>query len=151
MVTILENAKAMRLLVCEQTGRWAAGLRRELAESGVRVRELRSLDDCGPELADAPASFLVLELTRRHLAALLTALPLWRKCHPAMRAAVVAPRELAPFEWLVREAGAVHFLCSPRQLGALARIVLRHGAQVPPPPQSLTQRLWAGLPWGKEI
>jgi DNA-binding response OmpR family regulator len=145
-----DTAKIMRLLVCERTGQWATALRRELAESGLRVRELRSFDDCEAELADAPASFLVLELTPRHLDALLTALPRWRKRHPAMRVAVVAGRESAPFEWLVREAGVVHFLCSPRQLGALARIVLRHGAQVPPPPQSLTQRLWAGLPWGKE-
>jgi hypothetical protein len=138
----------MRLLVFERTGQWATGLRRELAESGLRVRELRTLDDCETELAEAPASFLVLELTPRNLASLLAALPRWRKEYPALRVAAVAGRELAPFEWLMREAGAVHFSCSPRQLSALARIIVRHGAQVPPPPQSLAERLWAGLPWG---
>ncbi|MBN2580123.1 MAG: hypothetical protein JXB10_14125 [Pirellulales bacterium] len=149
-VTPENKTNPSRLLVCERTGRWAAALRRELADSGLRVWELRTWDDCDSELAAAPASFLVLELAPRRLAAALAALPRWRKGYPAMRAAVVAERDLASCEWLLREAGAVHFLCSPRQLGALARIVLRHAAQVPPPHQTLSQRLWAGLPWGRE-
>jgi hypothetical protein len=145
-----ETTKTMRLLICERTGLWASALRRELAESGLPLREIRVLEDCAAELAAAPDSFLVLELQSNRIAALLGALPRWLASYPAARAAVVAERELAPFEWLLREAGAAHFLCSPRQLDALAQIVLRHAAQIPPPPQSLSQRLWAGLPWGKE-
>ena len=50
------------------------------------------------------------------------------------RLAVVADRSLAGYEWLMREAGAVHFVCSPRQVGPLAQLACRHLAQVPPPP-----------------
>jgi hypothetical protein len=64
--------------------------------------------------------------------------------------AVVAARSLAGWQWLVREAGAVHFSCSPRQLGPLAEMACRHLASVPLPPQSLTDRILAGLPWGSE-
>ena len=51
-----------RLIVCERTGRWAVALRRELADAGVRVWETRTLADCWNELAESPASFVVLEL-----------------------------------------------------------------------------------------
>jgi len=54
---------------------------------------------------------------------------------------------LAGYEWLLREAGAVHFLCSPRQCGPLADLACCHLSQAPPPPRSLTQQIWAGLPW----
>ena len=47
----------------------------------------------------------------------------------------------------MREAGAVDFVSSVRQVGLLARLACRHLAQVPPPQQSLTERIWAGLPW----
>ena len=49
----------------------------------------------------------------------------------------------------LREAGAVHFLCSPRGVGLLARLACRHLAQIPSPPQTLTERIWTSLPWGE--
>jgi hypothetical protein len=48
----------------------------------------------------------------------------------------------------MREAGAVHFVDSVRHVGLLARLACRHLAQVPPPQQTLTELIWAGLPWG---
>ena len=68
---------------------------------------------------------------------------------PAARLAVVADESRAGHERLMREAGAVHFLCSPRQAGLLARLACRHLAQVPPPPQSLSERIWGSLPWAR--
>jgi transcriptional regulator with GAF, ATPase, and Fis domain len=62
MMQVAESAVPARLIVCERTGRWAVALRRELAEAGVRVWETRTLADCWTELAESPASFLVLEL-----------------------------------------------------------------------------------------
>jgi hypothetical protein len=56
---------------------------------------------------------------------------------------------MARYEWLVREAGAVHFLVSPRLLPSLVRIVVRHVASAPLPVQSLVERIWATLPWAK--
>ena len=122
-----------RLIVCERTGHWAVALRRELAEAGVRVWETRTLADCWSELAKSPASFLVLELGD-NLAGLLGRMARQPREYPAARLAVVADRSLADYESLMREAGAVHFLSSPRQTGPLARLAGRHLAQVPPPP-----------------
>ena len=135
-----------RLIVCERTGRWAAALRRELVDSGVRVWETRTLDDCWSELALSPASFVVLELGA-DVAGLLGRMTRRAGRFPAARLAVVADRSRADHQWLIREAGAVAFLCSPRKVGLLARLACRHLAQAPPLQQSLTERIWAGLPW----
>jgi hypothetical protein len=135
-----------RLIVCERTGRWAVALRRELANSGVRVWETRTLDDCFSELADSPASLLVLELGD-DVAGLLDRLARRARRFPRARMAVVADRSRPDHQGLLREAGAVHFVASPRQVGRLARLACRHLAQVPPLQQNLTERIWANLPW----
>ena len=142
-----DGSTAARLIVCERAGRWAVGLRRELTGTGVRVWETRTLADCRNELIESPASFVVVELGR-NVAGLLGLLKRQPRQFPAARMAVVADRALADYEWLMREAGAVHFLCSPRRVGLLARLACRHLAQVPPLPQSLTERIWTSLPWG---
>jgi hypothetical protein len=138
-----------RLIVCERTGRWAMALRRELAEAGVRVWETRTLADCFRELAESPASFAVLELGG-DFDGLLRRLARRSREFPLAQLAVVADRSLAGYEWLMREAGAVYFLCSPRHVGPLAQLACRHLAQVPSPQQSLTERIWASLPWRQE-
>jgi hypothetical protein len=136
-----------RVIVCERTGRWAVALRRELADAGVRVYETRTLADCWQLLAEAPASFAVIELTLAGAEALLCGWTQHGREFPSARMAVVADRSLAGCHWAMREAGAVHFTCSPRGLSPLARLICRHLAQAPAPPQSLPQRIWAGLPW----
>ena len=142
------ESSAAKLIVCERTGRWAIALRRELAEAGVRVWETRTLADCRDELVENPASFAVVELGA-NLRGLLRLLASQPRRFPVARLAVVADRSQADYEWLVREAGAVHFLCSPRQVALLARLACRHLAQVPPPQQTLAKRIWTGLPWGQ--
>jgi hypothetical protein len=146
MTTLTDTAA--KLIVCERTGRWAVALRRELAESGVRVWETRTLADCRDELVENPASFAVVELGT-NLGGLLRLLASQPRRFPAARLAVVANRSQADYEPLIREAGAVHFLCSPRKAGLLARLACRHLAQVPPPQQSFAERIWASLPWGE--
>jgi hypothetical protein len=143
---LLDNSAA-KLIVCERSGRWAVALRRELADAGVRVWETRTLADCRDELVENPASFAVIEFGRNvgGLLRLLTSQP---HRFPAARLAVVADRSQADYEWLMREAGAVHFLCSPRQAGLLARLACRHLAQAPAPQQTLAERIWSNLPWG---
>ena len=145
-----EGTAAGRLLVCERTGQWAGALRRELAASGVEIGETRSLAECWDALAASPASFLVVELTRAGAEDLLGRMVRRERDFPLAQVAVVAARCLADWQWLVREAGAVHFTCSPRQLSVLAELACRHLAGIPAPPQRLTDRIWAGLPWGKE-
>ena len=138
---------AARVIVCERSGRWAVALGRELADVGIRVYETRTLADCRQLLGEAPASFAVVELTAQGAEGLLGELAEQGREFPLARVAVVAERSLAGYQWLMREAGAVHFTCSPRRLGPLARLVCRHLAQVPAPPQSLTERIWTSLPW----
>jgi hypothetical protein len=151
VATPSESTAAGRLLVCERGGQWAGALRRELARSGVEVGETRSLAECWDALAASPASFLVVELTRAGAEDLLGRMVRRERDFPLAQVAVVAARSLAGWQWLVREAGAVHFTCAPRQLGVLADLACRHLASVPAPPQRLTDRIWAGLPWGKEL
>jgi hypothetical protein len=142
-----ETGAAARLIVCERTGHWAVALRRELADAGVRVYETRSIPDCWNMLAESPGSFLVVELTAANVEGLLHRLARRERDFPLARVAVVVDRALADHEWLLREAGAVHFTCSPRRLRPLAELACRHLAQVPAPQQSLAERVWAGLPW----
>ncbi len=136
-----------RLVVCERSGCWAIALRRELADAGVRVWETRTLADCFEELAESPASFAVVELAG-DAAGLLGYLARQAREFPRARLAVVADRRFTGYEGLMREAGAVCFLCSRRRIGRLAQLACRHLAQVPPPQQNLTERIWASLPWG---
>jgi hypothetical protein len=147
MTTQLPTTSAAKLIVCERTGLWAVALRRELAEAGVRVWETRTLADCRDELIESPASFAVVELGANP-AGLLRLLARQPRQFPTARMAVVADRSRAGYEWLMREAGAVHFLCSPRQIAVLGRLACRHLAEVPPPQQSLAERIWTSLPWG---
>ena len=146
MTPTYDISSAAKLIVCERSGRWAVALRRELAEAGVRVWETRTLADCRDELAANPASFAVIELGP-NIGGLLRLLSGQPRQFPAARLAVVANRSQAGYEWLMREAGAVHFLTSPRQVAVLARLACRHLAEVPSPQQSLAERIWASLPW----
>jgi hypothetical protein len=148
MMVHATDTSAAKLILCERTGRWAVALRRELADAGVRVWETRTLADCRDELVENPASFAVVELGSNPtgLLRLLAGQP---RRFPAARLAVVTDRSQADYQWLLREAGAVHFLCSPRQVGLLARLACRHLAQAPPPQQTLAERIWSALPWGQ--
>ena len=141
-------SSAARLIVCESSGSWSIALRMELAQMGVRVWQCRSLPEAWEALAHTPAAFLVAEVAPENLDAILKRLVWFPREFPRARNAIVGGRDMAPYEWLLREAGTVHFLTSPRKLASLAGLVVRHLANVPPPSQSLADRIWASLPWG---
>ena len=147
--TVLTNAAAetARLIVCERSGRWAVALRRELPEGADFVQETRSLRECFEALGDFPASFAVIELTAAGVDELLGRMARSQRDFPLARIALVAPRAMAAYEWLFREAGAVHFTCSPRQLCPLAKAACRQLAGAPAREQGIAERLWASLPW----
>ena len=142
------NPSPARLIVCERSGSWSAALRGELAATGVRLWECRSLPEAWDGLAQTPAAFVIAEADRENLGSLLRRMAWFSRDFPRARIAVVAHRDMARFEWLVREAGAVHFLASPRRLTPLAGLAVRHLSNVPLPSQTVVQRIWAGLPWG---
>lgn len=136
-----------RLIVCERSGRWAAALRREMGGAGTLIQEARSLRGAWDLLDGSPASFVLVELTRPGVADLLRRMARLQRDYPLARVAIVADRRLGSFEWLMREAGAVHFTCSPRQLGPVFWLACRHLAQSPPPRRSAAERILASLPW----
>lgn len=136
------------MIVCEREGRWAVALRRDLPRPEVRVHETRSVEECWEMLTRWPASFVVVELTRANATAVLERMAWLERDFPLARVAVVADRALGFCEWLMREAGAVHFTVSPRRLGPLGGLAVRHLDAAPQARLSLTERIWAGLPWG---
>jgi len=146
---VAAGATPARWIVCEKTGRWATALRQEPEARGTRVWETRSLAECWEMLPRWGASFVVAELTPANLDALLDRLARLPRDHPLCRVAVVAGRSLARYEDLVREAGAVWFVVSPRELGPLAATARRHLRMAPSEPRKLAERIWASLPWGR--
>jgi hypothetical protein len=143
------DVQSAQVVVCERMGWWAAGVRRELGPAGPRVRQTRTLDDLSEVLSGSPTSFAIVELSEANLERLVAWLVRLGRDLPLVRAAVVADRSLAPCEGLVREAGAVHFACSTRQLGTLAESAGRHVRSAAGPRSSLAQRIWMELPWGE--
>jgi len=146
---VAAGATPARWIVCEKTGRWATALRQEPEARGTRVWETRSLAECWEMLPRWGASFVVAELTSANVDALLDRLARLPRDHPLCRVVVVADRSLARYEDLVREAGAVWFVVSPRELGPLAATARRHLRLAPSEPRRLAERIWASLPWGR--
>ena len=142
------EAGPARLIVCEREGRWAVALRRDLPRPEVLLHETRSVEECWEALARWPASFVVVELTRANATAVLERMAWLERDFPLAGVAVVADRALGFCEWLIREAGAVHFTVSPRGLGPLGCLAVRHLDAAPPLRRPLTERIWASLPWG---
>jgi hypothetical protein len=144
------EAAPARLIVLERTGAWAVALRRELPASGMPIHETRSVPECWEMLRRHPASFLVAELTQSSAQTLLERIAWLERDFPLARAAVVAERSLTAWQWPAREAGAVHFTVSPRELRPLADVAIRHLEAAPKPRRSVVERIWASLPWGRE-
>ncbi|NLX94825.1 MAG: hypothetical protein GXY83_01480 [Rhodopirellula sp.] len=142
---------ASRLIVCERKGTWAVALRRHPALGELRVYETRTLADAWQMLASHPSSFLVVEMTHANIDGLLELLKRVKRQYPRVRTAVVTEPPLADYQWLLREAGAVHFVFSRRATGPLALIAHRHLTQAPEPRRSITERIWAGLPWTQQF
>jgi hypothetical protein len=141
-----------RLIVCERTGRWATALRREFRSPLIQTR---SLSQCWNELSAMGGGFgmgfgmgfIVVELSQSNADDLLRRMGRLQRDFPLVKVAIVAPRSMADHQWLMREAGAVHFVCSTRRLGPLALLAKRHLASLPEAVQTPEQRIWDSLPW----
>ncbi len=135
------------IIICERTDRWAAALRRPLQQVGHRILQTRSLDACWSEVAARPASLVAVEATTVNLEALLPWLPRLMAGFPRARVVVLGQRALESAEWLLREAGAVHVVFSPRQWQPIVRIAQRHLGAAPRPDDTDRRRIWRRLPW----
>ena len=165
------------LILLERTSRWAAAFRREmrkavqprgreslarlvhdngqtvLSKDGgpplpLTLQEIRSLPQCQRELEASPNSVVAVEVLPHNLVAVAKALSEWSRRFPDARFLALAARGLEPHELLLREAGAIHVIFSPRSLSPLLRLIRRHLARVPQPKLTLENYIWARLPWG---
>ncbi len=135
------------VIVCERTGTWAAAIRRQLPLD-IRMRQTRGLAECVAELAEAPMSLLVLELTAQNLAGVLEVLGRLPGRFPLAQAIVVSDSRLKHSEWLVREAGAIYIAPSSRELAGLEETVRNHLRCVPATRAGFAAEVWDALPWG---
>jgi hypothetical protein len=136
------------VIVCERKGTWAASLRHHLPRE-LRLRETRSLTECLAELAAAPASLAVVELSEANHARALDMVAEVGRRFPLALVVTVAPRGWEAWQWLAREAGAAHFTTSPRDGDLVARLAVRHAARLPTPATTLSARIWDSLPWSE--
>lgn len=142
-----EGASPARLVVCERSGRWAVALRQALGPAAGDLTETRSVSDAWDLLARCPASFVVAELDSATADLLLARLAWLQRDFPLARVAIVAARSWRRYEWLLRAAGAIDFVVSPRAIAPLAQAITRHLRHAPQPRLSLTDRIWTELPW----
>ncbi len=134
------------LIVCERSGLWAAAIGRCLPVE-IAMRQTRSLAECAAELAAAPESLLALELSRQNVAGILALLSSLGRQYPSAAALVLAERGWESYEWLLREAGTMHFTTSPRQPDELVRLVAGHISRQSAPQQNFAAQIWDALPW----
>ena len=73
-----------RLIICERSGSWSAVLRGELAETGLRLWECRSLPETWEALAETPAAFVIAEATRENVEDLLRRMAWFSRDFPAL-------------------------------------------------------------------
>ena len=137
-----------RLLVCEQSGAWSAALRRQMRGIEVSLHESRGPKQCLEQLHRAPASLVALELTQERLGDVLEFLTALERDFPLAAAVVLARRGLEACEEIVREAGAICFVASPRRLPAVMATVRRHFERYPARYDAGAEAIWATLPWG---
>lgn len=146
----MRTSPKLNWIVCERTGKWAAALRREATVGETNVVEVRQPDELAAAIHATPwATVVVVELRSEGLAASLDALVATERQRYRILPVAVADEELADLELLAREAGAVHFLTSPRRIMEFVSLGQRHQARVPAPAQSLRERVLAELPWSE--
>lgn len=101
-----------------------------------------------------PAATVALQLTAHQAEAILAAVIRLDRDYPHTTAIILADRSLVGWEHVVREARAVYFIASPRQIDEVVALLRRRSqfAAVDMPASdeipSLEERILASLPWG---
>lgn len=134
------------LIICEKSGRWALVLRSAL-QGSVRLVETRAVTQCEESLRAVPTSLVALAITGQNLSAALDFLSRTSKHFPAARLIALLEPESESAEPLLREAGVADVFHSLQQAPAIARLALRHAAQVPAEDRPLRELVAARLPW----
>ena len=143
-----EKMDDFSVVVCEKTGKWAAAIRRVLRpESGLC--ETRSWPACLRELQTRTAALVALEVLPENAEAVCRRVAELTRRSRHVHAVLLADRSVKPLEWLLREAGAVHVLFSPREIIRLRPVWERFWAQIPPSQLAFREHVWSRLPWAR--
>jgi hypothetical protein len=159
---------ASQVIILERDGHWAAALRHELghprphrhcpdstpaSNDAAGVIEVRSWDECWQRLAKDPEALVAAELTDTNPDTVLAAFSRMDRQFPQAAMLIQTNRRLAPYRRFLREAGALHFVTSPRRLEELVEIVLRRCARLPAAISSAgrVDEILAELPWSEAV
>ncbi len=138
----------IEIIVFEQRGVWAAALRLALADSLIKIGEVRSQVECQQRLRHAGRALVVVELTHRNGINVAPWLSQLTSIAPRAHIAIVAQRGLELLEPTIRSWGAIYMTNSPRQLKPLVTVIRRLNQQATlETPQNLRADIWQRLPW----
>ncbi len=121
------STEPCHVIICEATGHWATAARRS-APAGLTIAETRTIDELRRQLDQAPRAIAVLELAKESTDDTVRAISELSDNYPSSLVLVVADRSLVAWHGLCREAGATHFIASPRQIGDIVGIIQRRKA-----------------------
>lgn len=138
-----------RLIVLERDGEWAAALRREFDDATVRIVETRSWDETWETLAQSPSTLIAAELSASNPQRMLAALARVERRHPEAAVIVLAGRGLAAYRDLLLEAGALHFITSPRRLHEVRGILKRRASLFNTNARDRLDEIRENLPWSE--
>ena len=110
-------------------------------------RETRSWAACLREVQARPAALVALEISPENAEAACGRVAHVTQRFPRVRVVLLADRKLRPFEWLLREAGAVEVLFSLGDLPRLQPLLRRFCDQMPSSQTDFRDRIWSRLPW----
>lgn len=140
----------MQVVICERDGRWAAALRRHWPETLPPIREVRGLALCSQEELRRPENVFAVEATPSSAGELATWLRSLGSGNRSARIIVLSTVALRSWEWLWREAGAVHVVYRRRDMAEVVRMLQRQEHEFPTPPTSPSSELMSMLPWPED-
>jgi len=136
-----------RLILCAESDVWAVAMQRAHPNIRKYWKRCPRWSAAWEAFKARPGSFLIVELRPDKLLEILDALRWMERWASAGRIALVVDRRWADLEWMFRQAGVIYFATSPRQMGPLVQMALRHLRRSLRPPTSLAERIWRRLPW----
>jgi DNA-binding NarL/FixJ family response regulator len=137
------------LIVLERDGNWAAAVRREFDDAIFPIVEARSWDETWKVVDKMPAALVAAELSAADPERMLAVLSRIERRHPQAAVVVLADRRFAPYRDLLLEAGALHFITSPRRLHEIRGIVKRRAARFGITARDRLDEIRTNLPWSE--
>ena len=136
-----------QLILWERTTCWAPALRQAISDQPIRLVETRTWTECLGYLCEASGSVVALELAEQGAKNVLAALEELDRRFPGAVPIVLAARGMRAHGPLMREAGAMRFVSSPRRLEVVAQLVRRHLDRMPDQTDDQRDAVWARMPW----